>query len=88
MKAIAYLNRVVRRANRAQGYDDDKLPSYWDYDVRMPNPDGGECLHLAGRVIAQTRSEARARIKAAIGIPRRKRLPVGAKIEKGELCHA
>ncbi len=82
MKTIAFLNRVVRRANRAQGYDDEQLPSYWHYVIEI----GGE--EHSGKVIAQTRSEARARIKAALGIGRRKRLPVGAQIEKGELCHA
>jgi hypothetical protein len=67
---VDYLNRVIKRMNRAAGYDTAKKPSQWRYEI-----DGN-----LGTVEAFTRSEARAEIKKAIG--HKGRLPKSLKLEK------
>ena len=72
----AYLNRIIGRANRAAGYDTTKAITIWEYAVTL---DGK--TH-EGTVYAYNRSEARAKIKLELKIPKRKRLPVGIKLER------
>jgi len=67
-----YLNRVVKRANKAAGYETAKQPTRWDYLVNGKH----------GTVVAHTRSEARALIKKEIGLKKKDRLPVGISLEK------
>jgi len=67
---VAYLNRAVKRANKASGYVTAKKPATWSYTVNGQD----------GTVVAHTRSEARAEIKKELGL--KGRLPVGVKIER------
>lgn len=67
---LEYLNRVIKRMNKAAGYDTAKKPATWSYDVEGQT----------GTVVAHTRSEARAEIKKALGW--KGRLPVGITVEK------
>ena len=76
-----YLNRLIRRSNRAAGYETGKEPYYWYY---LHAVIGGEVFE--GKVIAHTKSEARALIKAEMGISKNKRLPLGILIERKEVC--
>lgn len=74
---LAYLNRAIKRANRAAGYETAKKPSNWEWEL-------GD---KSGTVAAHTRSEARALIKAELGLHKRKeRLPVGIFISKVEVA--
>lgn len=73
---VAYLNRVIKRANKAAGYDTAKKPTTWNYEVIIK----GDTFD--GQVEALTRSEARSAVKKALGISRRKRLPANLKLEK------
>lgn len=69
-ETVEYLNRVVKRMNKAAGYDTAKKPFRWQYEI-----DGN-----LGTVEAFTRSEARAEIKKRIG--HKGRLPKSLKLEK------
>ena len=69
-ETVEYLNRVIKRMNKAAGYDTAKKPYRWQYEI-----DGN-----LGTVEAFTRSEARAEIKKAIG--QKGRLPKNLKLEK------
>ena len=69
---LAYVNRLIKRANKAAGYTTGKKPTKWRYDVEGQT----------GEVEAHTRSEARARIKEQLGIKKKQRLPVGISLEK------
>jgi hypothetical protein len=74
---IAYLNRVIKRANQAAGYDTAKKQVIkWNYTVELDTS-------YSGSVEARTRSEARAKVKSTLGI--KKRLPVGTKLEKADV---
>jgi hypothetical protein len=75
---VAYLNRVIKRANRAAGYDTAKKPFVWEWSL-------GD---KSGSVEAHTRSEARCLIKKELGLTKRKdRLPVGIPITKVEVSN-
>jgi hypothetical protein len=75
---LAYLNRAIKRANRAAGFETAKKPSNWEWELGDSN----------GTVAAHTRSEARALIKAELGLQKRKqRLPVGISILKVEVSN-
>lgn len=69
---LEYLNRFIKRMNTAAGYDSSKKPFEWHYHING----------ASGVVVAQTRSEARARIKEELGLSKNKRLPKGS-IERG-----
>ena len=71
-----YLNRIVKRANKAAGYESAKTPESWTYSVTCCDKD------FSGTVEAFTRSEARSLVKKAINMPKRKRLPTTLKLEK------
>lgn len=58
-------NQLTKKYLKARGIIGPKTPSTWEYD--------------GGAVLAMTRSEARAIIKAKLGL---KRLPVGFNLEK------
>lgn len=70
---LAYLNRMIKRMNKAAGHEVNKHPFIWSYSG----------LGKSGTVYAFTRSEARAKIKKLSGLAR---LPKGIVIEKGERC--
>lgn len=72
---VAYANRIIKRANRAAGYQTDKPATVWAYVV---DRDGDR---VEGTVVAMTRSEARSLIKAELGIGKNGRLPVGTILE-------
>lgn len=62
-QVVAYLNRVARRAAIASGLVD--AIATWGWSTKVSS----------GTVEAHTRSEARARVKEALGLSRNKRLP-------------
>ena len=64
---LAYLNRAIKRANKAAGHATAKQPSSWKWDIGTEN---------GGVVEAHTKSEARALIKSSIGLTKKERLPV------------
>lgn len=70
-----YLNRVVKRMNRAAGYIVESDPHGWWFNFIQ---DG---KLVDGEVVAHTRSEARARIKQKTGV---KVLPPNLYIERLE----
>jgi len=72
VEQVEYINRMVKRANKAAGYVTTKQPATWNYAVNGQS----------GTVVAHTRSEARAEIKRAVGIKKKDRLPVGITLEK------
>lgn len=75
---LAYLNRAIKRANRAAGYDTAKQPSNWAWSL------DDKC----GTVEAHTRSEARGLIKKELGLTKRRdRLPVGIPISRVEVSN-
>ena len=69
---LAYINRLIKRSNKAAGYDTDKPMKVWQYDVEGKT----------GVVEAHTKGEARALIKKELGYKKKERLPVGVKVEK------
>ncbi len=75
---VAYLNRVVKRANKAAGYDSAKKPHEWIWRYNE--------FRVSGKVVALTRSEARALVKEKLGVSKNKRLPEGVTITKGNLA--
>jgi len=77
---VDYLNRVIKRLNKAAGYDTAKEPSRWEYDVSIKGKSFG------GQVFGHTRSEARAAVKKHIGLPKSKRLPTTLKLEKVDVA--
>lgn len=70
---LALLNRMVKRANKAAGYSTAKEPKEWEYLTPA-----GE----TGVVSAHTKSEARAMVKRALNVPKRRRLPAEVVIER------
>ena len=72
----SYLNRVVKRANIAAGYETAKTPDTWTYSFSCCDKD------FSGTVEAFTRSEARSLVKKEAGIAKSKRLPTTLKLEK------
>lgn len=77
-----YLNRLIRRSNRAAGYVTGKEPYKW-YFLHADITRGRS---YEGTVVAHTKSEARALIKKEMGISKNKRLPHGILIERKEVC--
>ena len=73
-----YLNRIVKRANKAAGYDSAKTPESWTYSVSCCDKD------FSGTVEAFTRSEARSSVKKEIGLSKNKRLPTNLVLEKSD----
>ncbi len=76
---VAYLNRIVKRANKAAGYDTGPKPDIWEYYVEC---NGKE---RTGRIDAHTRGEARGAVKRILGISRRKRLPYNIILERANV---
>lgn len=72
---LAYMNRAIRRMNKAAGYDTAKKESKWFYGFPADNGEDSQ-----GTVMAFTRSEARAKIKKVCGW--KGRLPVDLFLEK------
>lgn len=73
-RVVAYLNRVSKRAAIASGLR-EAIPT-WGWSTKAQS----------GTVQAHTRSEARARVKEALGISRNKRLPDWVLLWKEEPC--
>lgn len=77
---VALVNRVIKRANAAAGYNVNKLPYKWYWGP------GDTTLENAKMVVAHSRSEARARIKECLGLSKNKRLPQNITILRGDRC--
>lgn len=71
----AFVQRQMKRDMKSKGLIEDKGPVPWEWKY------GDEC----GTVFALTRSEARGEIKKLLGIPKKKRLPLGTELRKVEL---
>jgi hypothetical protein len=72
-EAQSILNRVFKRQALAQGLIDTSKGKYrwqWHYDGQ------------SGEVDANNRSDARGKVKKALGIPKKDRLPVGVALLK------
>jgi len=73
-RVAAYLNRAARRAAIASGLT-EAIPTWrWDRGCN------------SGTVEAHTRSEARARVKEALGINKNHRLPEDVHLTREEPC--
>jgi predicted nicotinamide N-methyase len=72
-QAAANLTGRIRAKLREQGLKG--VPPYWEWHW--------EAMVTGGTVIAQNRSEARARIKTVLGVKPNRRLPVGTTIKQG-----
>lgn len=79
---VALYNRIVKRMNKAAGYDSGKKPRFWHYYEESDREDIPQCK--PGMVTAFTRSEARSKIKAELRIGKNRRLPQSIVIVKGE----
>ncbi len=66
------VKRHIKRQMKASGTIEDKTPYIWEWSHA-----GGE-----GAVRAFTKSEARCKIKRALGIVKKKPLPSGVRIER------
>ena len=66
---VAYLNRIIKRANKAAGYVKEKKPTKW---IWSQGRDRDKSFYF---VEGNSRSEIKGKIKKELGISKKKPLP-------------